>query len=232
MMAGIIGAVIGVSFVWKSVVGWIESSEWGKFEHLEIVGLERLPEVDIRDVVHVEVGTNLMTLSLDSVASLVTALPAVEYARVLRRIPSRLIIRVFERRPVASVIRGEILLVDREGVMFPPIGIGEVIDLPTVTMKGITVQDERFFLAAGMIANIMDNYPVAYSNLSEVRIEPDIITMRLRQGGALVRTCDEIDDDVLTRLELFLEQKADQLAADLEYVDLRFPNIVVTGDSQ
>jgi len=66
-------------------------------------------------------------------------------------------------------------------------------------------------------------YPVIYTNLSELVVNDDGFNLRLKQGGAEIRTEDVTDEVFLGELSQFLSQKGEDLPLAMEYVDLRFP---------
>lgn len=215
--------------LWNRVVDWLDKTPWGRLQQIEVRGLERLPESDILAELEIEPGVSLMSFPFDSVANRITALPSVKNARVLRRLPGRLIIKVEERRPIAALVRGEIMLVDREGVAFPLIGSGEVINLPVLNIPDCIENQDIFSEAVALISDVNTKYPVLYDNLSEVTFKNSGIELRIRTGGAQVRYSGELDANRLVTLEAFLQQKGKNLPGDLSYIDLRFDRMIVTG---
>jgi len=225
--------MIGTPLAWDFVVDWLETSSWGKLQVIEVTGLERYPEVDILSVANIEAGSDLMSLSIDSIAERVTALPAVKCARVLRRLPGRLIIQVQERIPIAVLGNGEITLVDSEGIPFPIIGAGEVIDLPVISFsslkKNCSLYSTQFNQAIDLVGKITADFPVLFTYLSELVIGKDDVKIRLRNGGAEVKTNGIITEVNLRTLETFLKQQFCDLPTDLNYIDLSFDDLVVLG---
>jgi len=225
--------VFGSAQLWIAATQWLDRTPWGRLQKIVVCGLERLPESDILVAAELPFGVSLMHFPYDSIAAKITALLAVKHTRILRRLPGRLIIRVEERRPVASVCIYEIALIDVEGVVFPIVETGEVIDLPMISIDIPYASEELFdskmLKALGLIIQIMEDYPVLYDHLSEVVANKRELKLRLREGGAEVRTRGKIDQTVLRMLEEFLKQKSSDLPADLKYVDVSFEKKVVTG---
>ncbi len=212
-----------LSMLWGVMLGWLEGTSWSELKKIEVVGIERLSEGSMIASADVLMGSNLMRLALDSVAMRLTALPAVKQARVIRRLPGKLQIVIEERSPIAIVIADEPKLVDKDGILFPVIGNGEIIDMPLLT--GLKINST----ALSLIVKYYDDFPCLYDNISEINSDADQVTVRLRCGSAVVKIDDMNDVELLHVLESFLVQHGEQLSSDLTYVDLRHSGMVVTG---
>ena len=225
--------IIGTPLAWDFVVNWLEDSSWGKLQVIEITGLERFPETDVLEVARLELGSSLMSLPIDSIAQRVMAMPAVKYARVLRSLPGRLKIQVQERNPIAVLGNGEIRLVDSDGITFPIVGAGEVIDLPVISFSSLKenrlLRSTLFKEAIRLADKITREFPVVHSHLSELVVGEDDVKMKLRNRGAGIRTKREITETNLRTLETFLKQQVCDLPEDLNYIDLSFDDMVVMG---
>ncbi|MBC8466127.1 FtsQ-type POTRA domain-containing protein, partial [bacterium] len=122
-----------VSALWKSGIKWLDGTSWGRLQEVRITGLERLSESDIFAVVKLDSGCSLMYFPFDSVAALISAIPAIKKARVLRRLPGLLKIDISERHPIAVLCNDGLRFIDGECQVFNPKPSGEVIDLPLIT---------------------------------------------------------------------------------------------------
>jgi len=220
----------GGSKAWRAGTEWLASTSWALLDRIEVRGLMRLPEHDILTAAAVSEGANLMHLDLDSIASRVMELPGVKKADVFMRLPGRLVIRVEERAPIAGIGVGRLLLVDDEGAIFQPEFGGEVLDVPIITgdlkPEG---SDPGLKAALKLICDIRTNYPEIYGQLGEINCRDGKLALRLRPAGALVRTDAPTDSRLLRNLQLFLQQKGAELSAATEYIDLRYPAMVITG---
>ncbi|NQT33761.1 FtsQ-type POTRA domain-containing protein [bacterium] len=235
-LARVVVVLTGVVLIcWSGSLGfsagkkWISGTSWSILEQVEVSGLIRLPEHDILTVLNLKPGLNLMKLELDSISSKVMDVTGVKYARAVRRLPGRLVIKVEERVPIAAMGNGELILIDDEGIPFPPVYSGEVLDIPIITGKIQPVMSDSGYVSTyELLMNIKNNYTQIYDYLGEIMYKKGELKLRLRQGGALVGS---VDDDLLDDLELFLTQKGGELPAEMDYVDFRFPAMVITGTS-
>lgn len=221
----------------KAVWNWFDRSGWDRLKTIEVTGLERLQESDILRALNVSLGSRLMKLPLDSLAVRVEKVEGVHSARVLRKLPNRLVVRVYERLPIAAVIRKGIVLVDNDGVLFPLIGIGESVDLPVMSIDpgfsgSITTgkaSNVNFHRAINLLSRLKSDYPTVYRHLGEIVMHNGQLELKMRQNSAVVRARNPEDDIMLTKLEQFLSQRSEELSIKAQYIDLRHPGLVITG---
>ena len=103
-----------------ALVGWVLlASSWLAVDRVELTGLGRLSEQQVRAAVDVAPGTPLARVDTGDVADAVRELPPVASVEVERSWPGTLRVAVRERAVAAGVARdGEVVLVDPAGVGF------------------------------------------------------------------------------------------------------------------
>ncbi|MBM3326865.1 MAG: FtsQ-type POTRA domain-containing protein [Calditrichaeota bacterium] len=221
----------GIWLTERGVSRWMLRADWNKLKRVEVIGAKRLPERDILRAANVPPGAQLSEIPLDTVAKRIERLAAVYKARVFRRTPGKLVIKVKEREPIASVVRRGVELVDENGVLFPIVGIGESVDLPVITVQttGLSqeVVDAGFLRAVNLVSSLKRNYSTVYEHIGEVSCHGTRLEMRLREGGALVKAMNLEDGITLTKLEHFLIQRSADLGQKPSYIDLRYPSLVI-----
>ena len=107
---------------------------WFTLEHVEVLG--HLQETTIADIVrfsNVKMGTNLFGISLGSVRARILKHPWVREVSVRRLPPNTLSIQIEEYTPRALVLFDQLMLISTEGVVFKPLEIEAVRDLPVLT---------------------------------------------------------------------------------------------------
>jgi cell division septal protein FtsQ len=226
----IAGILAGSAGAWFGGSSLLEQSSYVVLQKIDIVGLERLNEQQILNAAIVPIGSNLMQLQYDAIAARIESVPGVKKVHLIRKLPGRLIISVTERHPIAGIFRQKITLIDDEGVEVPLMKQGEVIDVPLITGNiSFDVNGKMTYMRAiELVARIHQEFPNIYGHLGEVSITNDQLTMRLRERGALVKTSDPTNAVVLSKLEQFLSQRSAELT-NAQYVDLRYPAMIVTG---
>lgn len=225
---GLGGAGYGL---WRAGWALLERSDWSRLETVQVLGVKRLQEKDIIAVSKLKRDMNIMKLPLDRVASEIEKIAGVASARVIRRLPGRVVIKVTERVPVAAIYRNQIWLVDDSGAIFPVTGPREIIDVPVLTgdfdlgKKGsVSLRN-----AAKLAGTIHEGFPVVFDHLAEISLVSGRFEFRLQDSGAKILAPDPSSPAVLSKLEHFLQQKGNEIPAGCEYVDLRYPAMVITG---
>lgn len=206
-----------------------DNAGWNRFTKLEVEGLERVAFEQVQAKAALQAGMVLDDLRLDSIAARVQTIPAVKSAKAGLRYPGKLVIHITERKPVALVASGNPMLIDECGVMFPRASLREYLDYPVITGEPAAMQPAQIKSAAAELAEIADEWPVVYRNLSEVHLTESGREYRLRQTGAALKLRDGLDAFKLNVLSQFLLEKGELLKEDVCYLDMRFQNMVIIG---
>lgn len=131
-------AVMG-TLAWGLLVGVREGYDYAttspRFE-VRALTYEPTAHVDddeLRRLMALEPGTNILSLDLDAIAGRIAAHPWVERASVVRVLPDALHVEVTEHVPAAVLLAGEFFLLDTKGTAFKPLDRGERGLLPVVS---------------------------------------------------------------------------------------------------
>ena len=100
---------------------------------IEVANEETLSKREIAAISRVQVGDNLITADLEAVRRRLCAHPDIRDAVVSRRIPGGILVRVYERTPIAAVEAGGRYVLDEEGFVLSPKKAAACRALPFVT---------------------------------------------------------------------------------------------------
>jgi len=230
----IVVAILSVSaeFIWSLTVKWLDNTQWGRLQIIEVRGLNRMPRDVIVNRAKLPMGISLFYSPFDSTARLIEDLPGIKKANCYRRIPGRLIVKIVEREPVMAIAYKQLTLMDIDGVKFKPVGMFEMVDVPFLTSESKVFKRIDVESAQELLVNIYEDYNTLYQHLSEIRASKSGLTLILREGGAEVILKDELNQKHLEILDAFLGQKSTVLPPDLKYVDLRFGQMVIIGTNR
>lgn len=193
------------------------------FEVREIVvtGNRQLPAAKIVELSGIVPGTNIFKQNLKEAQGRICTLPLVKEVVICRDFPSRIVINVRERQPLALLpTPGGFVQVDREGVCLQEGGVND--SFPVITgfpvsplAPGEVVRDER--LRATL--QVVDRFPeTLLKELSEVHING--------QGQLVLYTLEGVEcrlgnasnlEQKLALLQQILRQVRDRRIA---YIDL------------
>ena len=196
-----------------------------------VQGTVRLSSGEVQQLVHGLYGTNIITVDLADYRQRILDSPWVAAASLRRVLPSTIEVTVVERRPFGiSRLGNQLFLIDREGTAIDEYGPQYAnFDLPII--DGLvqaprngrpSIDRARAQLAARVIDSVAPNATLA-SRLSQIDV------------GDLHNAMVLLDDDPAwlylgeeqfrERLQSYIEVAAalrEQVAAEIDYVDLRY----------
>ncbi len=143
-------------------------------------------DAELRALMGITPGTNILSLEVDGLAEKVTEHPWVRRASVTRELPDTLIVELEEHTPRAVVLAGEFFLVGDDAVPFKPLAVGERGTLPIITgveAASMFTHPDRAQKVVKQALAILDEYGAKQRpRLSEVHID--------QTGAATLYTAD------------------------------------------
>ncbi len=250
-------AVVASAVVLVAGMGYAISraSMWGRREEpfvlseVEVVGNEVLTEGEVVALSGLEVGSNLLSVSISDVEESVASSPRVERAQALRLLPDRIVVRLDETPPAAFVVAaaGECIEVTDAGLVLPTAERSTLIDLPLITgavgemapAGGGTAEDgtaiEGATDAPGMRATeevlevlellrvAREISPLLWMEISEVRIAPGsgLVIYTVADGAEIRVGSGALNSQGLNRLWMVLRDVRERGEA-VQSIDLRY----------
>jgi cell division septal protein FtsQ len=131
LVAAVGFAAVGVAahFGWEAAC----TSERLRIAEVELVGNVRVPAPEIRAYTDISVGDPILRASLDGAALNLRRHPWIRTARVLRRLPDRIVIEIEEHQPEVVVALAEPYLANADGELFKRLSARDRVVLPVVT---------------------------------------------------------------------------------------------------
>lgn len=153
-------------------------------DHIRVMGAATLGPAAVRELAGIDGSTNVVHVDTDAVAARLTADPWIASATVDRDLPSTLVVRVVERKPVAVVAAmADPTVLASDGTLLPARDPRPA--LPTMH-AAIGEPDESQRVAAADLLTSLD--PVVLQRVRAITVGQDgVVTMTLR-GGATVDT--------------------------------------------
>ena len=180
---------------------------------------------------------NIEDINLKELTSLVENHPYIHVARISRHFPSKIIIDLVERSPIAIVNKDPIVLLDRYGVVLPDLGTLKSYNLPVMNNfiadssfypSGDVVLSEKVKEYLLFIADLKFNYSQLYDNLSTLKItSEDEIELTLASDPTKIYLGSK---DVYSRINIlkeFQKKLRPKKISDFSYLDMRFKNQVI-----
>ena len=126
----LIGSVSVLMYVF---FGYIYTSPYFRINDVIVNGERRLSEVEVLNLAKIDMGRNILSVSLKDTSQRIEQHPWIQRASVRRRLPQKIIIDILERKPVAMVNLSRLYLVDVQNVIFKEVGPEDFFDVPVLT---------------------------------------------------------------------------------------------------
>lgn len=124
-----------VGFAWAARQ-YVTMSARFAVQRIDVTGNERRGESDLIAEGGLALGTNIFAVDLDSARAKLLSDPWIVDVTLARRLPGTILLHVTERKAVAIVSIGEMLLADADGQPFKALESSDPVDLPVVTGLG------------------------------------------------------------------------------------------------
>jgi cell division septal protein FtsQ len=226
--------VLGVMIVASLYLyDFVTTSERFAVDEVELSGVARIDDADLRRMLSDLEGQNLLLAPLDQYKARLESHPRVERVDFKRIIPSTIRCTVTEREPVALVFTDHFTEIDRHGMVMAEDEFTPLLDLPIIT--GATNREVRpgALCESKGVRNALEALRVARSfggdfaeRISELNVSGHGVVLRsLKNDCVLVLG----DSDYETRLRKYfaLEGTLEQGGKKRRVVDLRFEDQVV-----
>jgi cell division protein FtsQ len=176
LLAIVIGLPTAADVGWKRVL----RSEFFDLSGVDIEGAQETSVAAIeRSVGYTGARVNIFTIDPELGRRRVEQLPWIQSATVTRVLPDRLRVKVVERLAAGIVMRDGVWLIDSEGSIFAPLDRDPDLDVPIISLPGVTrgreqtAAEKRRIQEALRIAALYQKRGLdAWTRLAEVEIDP------------------------------------------------------------
>ena len=195
-------------------------------DHVEVRGTHVVTEEEVRAAAAVDVGDALLLVDTAALERRIEAIPVVGDARVERRLPGTLRVRIDERVPSGWVrVESGVVIVDGDGRVLEtaaeaPGSLPELVGLVSVPAPGEQVEPRA-------VATVPDELPVELATrVQQVVLADDTVTLLLHDGPEVrLGPPSAVAAKGAAALAVLRALGADPVA----YLDVRVPEAPVTG---
>lgn len=199
--------------------------------NVEIRGCRKISEKTILSLARIDGMPNLFTLPLKKISGRVEAHPWVEYVKVRKIFPDRVLIHIEERRPMAILQLEEPFYIDSKGVIFSRVGDQDGYNFPFLTGLNRQAFDKDPVVAKHLVTKALELLRIVdqekappLDGVSEIRMEKTFGIQCFTQAeGVEVRMGWDHFGEKLRRLSLIWTdlQKRGVSAASIDCSDLK-----------
>jgi cell division protein FtsQ len=228
----ILWSVLAVVALGAATAGWraLIAGDLLGIRAVRMSPLARATEAELLALSPVKPGDNLLAADVEAMERALARHPWVLEARVHRRLPPALEVKVVERTPRALVDLGGLYLVDADAQVFKRAAAGDGLDLPVVTGFGRDDYVQRRASVEPQLRGalaLLDSYAreglPALAPVSEIHLDADEgLVLYVGDDGMQVRLGQGDLPQKLARLRRVLEAlRADGRRAEVVHLDDR-----------
>ena len=198
--------LLAVAFGGYYTYNRVVASDYFHVRQIEVVSTRRASTEEIAALLEGAKGKNLLALDLPALRRVALGHPWVREARLERRLPGTLRVRVTEHRARALLLMGHIYLVNQDGQVFKRARPDEQEGMPVITgvsrMAYLEDPDRERERIKRALVTLDRYYSRARPPLSEVHLgERGELSLYLQRGGVAVRVGMELTKERLAKMD-------------------------------
>lgn len=185
---------------------------------LYLQGRSRTSVKEIERVMHIAPGDPILRIPLEELKARLENIESIKKAEVERALPSTLYVRIVEREPVALwQYKGDIALIDDNGVVMPGMDIVPYKHLPLIVGQGAPAHVRELIRILSSDGELMKRFS------SATRISDRRWNIRLKNDEGLIVEVrlPESNAPIAWRKLAQIEQNQRLLDRDIKVIDLR-----------
>lgn len=214
-------------FGYQKIVNTLVNSQRCVLTRVEIKNIKYLPQHEILRLANIPGGVSIFALPIKEIETRIESNPLVKKAQIDRKWPSVLVINVHEREPLAKIIdQGQEYLLDSEvkAIKNP---LPNSIPLPV--LSGLSLNDNRLPAVVNFLFSLRKQGADIFQQAAGFTMDT-AKGMIMQLSSGLTLYWGALDARMITenihRLQQ-VQEDLDHKGISLQYIDLRFKNVVV-----
>jgi len=179
-------------------------------------------------------------LNLNEITEIIESHPYVKVARVSRHYPSKLIVEIIERNPIAIVNKNPMIFLDEESVVLPEMDNLNDYNLPILSNfntdsglypNGKQALSTKIIECTSIIKQLKNGYTNLYDNLSELKITSDNeIELILADYPTHIYLGNKNIYNRIYILKEFENKLKPNSISNFNYLDFRYENQIIANN--
>jgi cell division protein FtsQ len=169
-------ALLGISFLFVSLYGYLLKSPYIKLEEVVITGVDKKLKSRLMEMAQLDFDASLLAINLKEVKSSLEKHPWIRSVDLEKHFPHTLMIKVEKEEPKAIVALDKLYYLNLASKVFKAVDPGDETDFPVITGVSGKEEDKEKLLSMAMeVLRALENQkePWSAKNLSEVHVRKD-----------------------------------------------------------
>ncbi len=205
---------------------------------LTVVGNNLITQEEIISLSEIKIPTKMYNKDLNLLRNKIKKEPYIQLAILQRDAPSRLIIKVEEREPVAIIANesGSMNYVDKEGFVLQLRKFNSVLDLPVIIsnskyLENKIEKNEKVQLPLYVLSIIKKVDTTLYKNISELKLmnQNKLLIRTTEQGLPIVLSQENIEESIVKLAGFFKTYEEHLFQTKAGYIDARFGDQIIVS---
>lgn len=235
--AGIYLFASGIVSVGK-VIAAVESSDLFTVNKIVVKGTRQYDKAEIIHLTGLEKAMKIYKVKEKDVSATLDAVPWIEKARCVKKWWGSVVIEITERKPVAFVHIGEIVLVDRSGLVLP-VEAGSEYNLPLVYGISVARKSSENVYVDSTDMKRLNRFVESLNSIDGQWLEtisqvdmknPNMVRCHLKGSTFSVALPYDVDEKKMRNLKYLIG--AMEHEKNSECIDLRYNNIAFVSMSE
>ena len=157
--AGVVAALLLVSFVFIFSYDFLTQCDYFKAEKLVVTGTSRLSEKQVLEQAQIKKGINIISVNLSMARKRLLAHSWITEAEVSRDLPSGINIGIKEHKPLAVLDLGRKFLINTSGEIFKEMAVSDPDQLPIISgleFSDINTRDKPRSMPFNAVMNVLE----------------------------------------------------------------------------
>jgi cell division protein FtsQ len=189
---GILTVVAGVSGALVLAYFAVIRAPYFKIKGVEITGCKKVSRSELLKKMGITEETNILDLNLRKINQEIERIPWVERASIRRRLPDRLVVRIWEQEPRVLIHLDHLYYLNRAGKAFKKTQPGDDLNFPVITglsKEAFFQETQRTREVVMRVLEILDfieqnKVPFDLSQVSEIQVDGgDGLSLLVNQGN-------------------------------------------------
>ena len=215
------------------VATWLNAGVMFSLRDVEIIGNQNAPKSELLSLFEIDTTKSIFDVDLKAISAKIRKHPFVHEARVSRKLPNNLVVKIIERQPLAIVNGEKLSLIDKYGYFLPELKLFDPVDFPVISnIEPDEANNQKLALVLSFLEAIKVQNFSLYSQVSEISFSDKVgIYFYLIEGSTPVVVGKKkfiAKADKLMKVIKMINHNT-QLS-QVKYFDLRFKDQVIVKE--